>query len=1079
MRQVESKLASVQQFFEEKLESDASMMGAALDVILRDEQLKAALKAKNGLALLNQTLPLFDQLNVDHGITHLYFTGPDRVNILRVHKPEKYGDTIDRFTTLEAERTGKVSHGIELGPLGTFTLRVVEPWFDGQQLIGYVEMGEEIEHITRKLRHVLGVEIYVVIEKEYLDRTNWESGMRMLGRDATWNRFPTVVMVDQTLEEFPEPLAAFCAEERHTSMKTDIYTSFNNRHYRARFIQLNDAGGRGVGDMVVMMDVTDPMAYLHMTLIVIGLICVAVGGILFALLLLYVDRVERVMATAQEKLTQVTKAVESTSDATLMVDPSGQAIYQNRASLELFGYSVEELNEAGGPLILYFDPALGHEVFDTIQGGESWRGEAEMRTREGRTVAVALRADVIRDETGKIVGFISIHTDISQRKQAEEQLLQAKQAAEAANLAKGEFLANMSHEIRTPLNAVIGMTELALETQLTKEQREYLETVRVSSESLLTLLNDILDFSKIEACQLGLDEIYFDLRTTLERVTDMLAAQAEVGGVELTCHIKPDVPTALVGDPTRLRQIIVNLAANAIKFTEEGQVTISVETEMEEDSSPFLHFTVSDTGIGIPPDRIEKIFEIFKQADGSTTRKYGGTGLGLAISRQLVQMMGGKIWVESELGKGSTFHFTARFKLDWTEATQHSGIKDLDFSGIRSLVLDDHTTNRSALKEMMSSWGLESAEAADEKEAFALMQKAYEAGKPYRVLVLDSQLSGMNGFEVAKRVKESRYGANLKMILLTSVGRKGDAAQCGKFGISGYLVKPVKQSDLLHAIMMALRHPIDEGAPLITQYTVQEARRRLNILVAEDNPVNQKVASAVLKKWGHRVVVVSNGREALEAIDKERVDLILMDVQMPQMDGFETTELIRNREKADGGHVPIVAMTAHAMKGDRERCLAAGMDSYVSKPVRAEELFSVIESLTNRSQDKEKGSRFPSKDVTPFAEDILDLSKAMKILDGDGELCEEVANLFLEDTADKIAKLREAVARGDASAVQQTAHTLKGSVGYFGAKRAFDAVYRLELIGKNGTWTEAEAAQLELEREFKALEAAMKSALAA
>ncbi|UCG80022.1 MAG: PAS domain S-box protein, partial [Desulfobacterales bacterium] len=368
-------------------------------VILRDEQLKAALKAKNRSALLNQTLTLFGQLNGEHGITHLYFTDPDRLNILRVHKPEKYGDTIDRFTTLEAEKTGKVSHGIELGPLGTFTLRVVEPWYDGQQLIGYVEMGEEIEHITRKLRHVLGVEIYVVIEKKYLDRANWESGMRMLGRDATWDRFPRVVMVDQTLEEFPEPLAGFCAEEQHTSMKTDVYTSFNNRHYRSRFIHLNDASGRGVGDMIVMMDVTHPMAQLHTTLLMIGLICLGVGGILFALLLLYVDRVEREMATAQEKLIQVTKAVESTSDATVMVDPSGQAIYQNRASLELFGYTVEELNEAGGPLILYVDPALAHEVFDTIQGGNSWRGEAEMRTHEGRTVAVALRVDVIRGET--------------------------------------------------------------------------------------------------------------------------------------------------------------------------------------------------------------------------------------------------------------------------------------------------------------------------------------------------------------------------------------------------------------------------------------------------------------------------------------------------------------------------------------------------------------------------------------------------------------------------------------------------------------------------------------------------------
>ncbi|MBW1770366.1 MAG: response regulator [Deltaproteobacteria bacterium] len=335
----------------------------------------------------------------------------------------------------------------------------------------------------------------------------------------------------------------------------------------------------------------------------------------------------------------------------------------------------------------------------------------------------------------------------------------------------------------------------------------------------------------------------------------------------------------------------------------------------------------------------------------------------------------------------------------------------------------------------------------------------------------------MDGFEVAKRVKELPYGANLKIILLTSVGRKGDAAQLPKFGISGCLTKPVKQSDFFNAIMMALGHPTDEEMAVISRYDVQEAQRRFGVLVVEDNPVNQKVAATMLKKRGHRVVVASNGREALEALDKERVDLVLMDVQMPEMDGFEATELIRDREKGNGGHIPIVAMTAHAMKGDRERCLAAGMDNYVSKPIRAEDLFSIIEDLVHRSQDKKKESSPSSKHVEAFAEDILDLSKAMSTVAGDRGLFEEIANLFLEDAADKIAKLREGVVRGDASVVAQAAHTLKGSVGYFGAKRAFDAVYRLELMGKNGTWTEAETAQLDLEREFKALETAIKRAL--
>jgi signal transduction histidine kinase/DNA-binding response OmpR family regulator len=550
-----------------------------------------------------------------------------------------------------------------------------------------------------------------------------------------------------------------------------------------------------------------------------------------------------------------------------------------------------------------------------------------------------------------------LKNEIFDRKRAEEGSQKTKKTAETANRAKSEFLANMSHEIRTPMTGVIGMAELALDTKLTNKQRKYLSILKDSAYDLLYLLNDILDFSKIEAGKIELDTTNFSLRDSISNIISSLAIRANIKLLKLAYHIPPDIPDTLTGDPGRLRQVIFNLVGNAIKFTKHGEVVLNVETESVTENEITLHFAVTDTGVGIPTDKQQLIFNPFSQADGSTTRKYGGTGLGLAICSQLVKIMNGKIWAESEPDKGSTFHFTACLGIQSIPKSKKFFADMESICDLPVLVVDNNDTNRRHLEELLIGWRLNPTSVESGAAALDAMDHAREDGKPFSLVILNSNMLEIDGFMLAKRIKQKPEFAEVSIMMLTSIGQCSDAVRCRKLGISSYLLRPIKSSEMLNAILTVLaKHSSEKDQPqLVTRHFLREGKGQLRILVAEDKPTNQELMVTLLNRWGHAVEVAKNGKEALMALEEDSFDLVVMDVQMPEMSGYEATAAIREKEKETGEHLPIIALTARAMKGDRERCLEVGMDDYISKPISIDHFFKVIEQYNSTITGDEPG----------------------------------------------------------------------------------------------------------------------------
>ncbi len=793
---------------------------------------------------------------------------------------------------------------------------------------------------------------------------------------------------------------------------------------------------------------------------------------------------------AGEALRLKDKALASSINAIAFTDLEGKITYINHSFLELWGYESDK-DIIGKDAKDFWD--MEDETIEKISSSATenkWIAEIKGTRKDGNLFDVQSSVSLVTDESGHPVCTMGSFLDVTQRKRDEEELKQyaqdletakdwqeenaarlaqiveeldgARRRAEEATKTKSEFLANMSHEIRTPMNGIIGMTELALGTHLDDEQKEYMMAVKTSADLLLTIINDILDFSKIEAGKLDIESIQFDLRDAMDDTLQTLGFKAYEKELDLICHVHPDVPEILVGDPGRVRQIIINLVNNAIKFTHEGEVLVKVDVEEIKSSKVKLHFSVTDTGIGVPEEKQKLIFEAFTQADGSTTRKYGGTGLGLTICSKLVSMMGGSIWTQSPCiiehehagGPGSTFHFTAEFGI-LKDKKMSSLQLPKDLQGARVMIVDDNRSTTTMLDELLGAAGFDTEIYHESSQVLEMLS---DKDKNYKYALIDSKLKDIDAFRIVRQIQFTCSGV-IPILMLSAEDQTAASTKCKEYGVGCYQTKPIKFKKLLKIMMSSAGISVaqmkaaleagqtDTGTSL--EKNVESLRGKLNILLAEDNPINQKLAISLLSKQEWHIKAVGDGAKAIEALAQDQYDVVLMDVQMPNMDGFAATQAIREQEKQTGKHQPIVAMTAHAMQGDREKCLSMGMDDYISKPMKAQELYKTVARVLDN---------FPAENVVSEPLDVaepekvsipkLDLSRVMDALDGDQDLLKELISDFLVEIPKQLSELKESIEAGNSKQIERKAHSLKGAVANFGADDAYKLAYSLETLGR-------------------------------